>query len=59
MLQRGGGSSSEILGGQEHQQKGTTDEPCDSTLVQGSVPASLQLTFRGRLTEGSVYTSKH
>ncbi|WZY72658.1 hypothetical protein YC2023_004898 [Brassica napus] len=27
-----------------------------STLVQGSVPASLQLTFRGRLTEGSVYT---
>ncbi|CAF2042186.1 unnamed protein product [Brassica napus] len=27
-----------------------------STLVQGSVPASLQLMFRGRLTEGSVYT---
>ncbi|KAG2305033.1 hypothetical protein Bca52824_033684 [Brassica carinata] len=26
-----------------------------STLVQGSVPASFQLMFRGRLTEGSVY----
>ncbi|KAH0857053.1 hypothetical protein HID58_085314, partial [Brassica napus] len=27
-----------------------------STHIQGSVPAAIQLTFRGRLTEGSVYT---
>lgn len=27
-----------------------------STLVQGSVPAALQLKFRGRLSEGSIYT---
>ncbi|KAG5410397.1 hypothetical protein IGI04_006716 [Brassica rapa subsp. trilocularis] len=27
-----------------------------STLIQGSVPAAIQLTFRGRLSEGSVYT---
>ncbi|KAG2248612.1 hypothetical protein Bca52824_088240 [Brassica carinata] len=27
-----------------------------STLIQGSVPETIQLTFRGRLTEGSVYT---
>ncbi|CAF2071701.1 unnamed protein product [Brassica napus] len=27
-----------------------------STLIQGSVSATIQLTFRGRLTEGSVYT---
>ncbi|KAF3502070.1 hypothetical protein F2Q69_00040591 [Brassica cretica] len=27
-----------------------------STHIQGSVPVAIQLTFRGRLTEGSVYT---
>ncbi|KAL0898407.1 hypothetical protein Bca101_082368 [Brassica carinata] len=35
---------------------GRCSNTAESTLVQGSVPAALQLTFRGRLSEGSIYT---
>ncbi|CAH8346934.1 unnamed protein product [Eruca vesicaria subsp. sativa] len=62
MLQFGGDPAPAFLGSEESEQKKKQlmsvemlliDE--DSTLVQGSVPASLQQTFWSRLSEGSVY----
>ncbi|WZZ25788.1 hypothetical protein YC2023_009189 [Brassica napus] len=62
MFQHGGGPSLEVLGSEKINKRGQlmsvemllVDE--HSTLIQGSVPETIQLTFRGRLTEGSVYT---
>ncbi|CAN7071688.1 unnamed protein product [Brassica oleracea var. botrytis] len=62
MFQHGGGPSLEVLGSEKINKRGQlmsvemllVDE--HSTLIQGSVPETIQLTFRGRLTKGSVYT---
>ncbi|CAN6901966.1 unnamed protein product [Brassica oleracea] len=59
MFQYGGGPPLEVLNMNKRGQLMSVemllvDE--HSTLIQGSVPAAIQLTFRGRLSEGSVYT---